>query len=138
MSQGARELAQRARTIEKEKKPIKSRDGSNLTIYCSKVNGLTVMQKDDTPGRSLTLLKLSADSPPAIIFSIEVTEGYELTCHLNATKVPVFKNRFDKRLTKYSQFKDILFMLEKYQPLFKAGGYKVFARDQETARIGYY
>ena len=131
VSQGARELAQRTRTIEKEKKADKIKGWIQFTKYCSKLNGLTVMQKDDTPGRSLTLLKLTADSPPAIIFSIEVTEGYELTCY-NATKVPVFKNSFEKRLTKYSQFKDILFMLENYSRCLKQEATKCL---QEIRRL---
>ena len=58
------------------------------------------------------MIKLSEDSPPSIIYSMEITERYEITCYWGATKIPVFKNSFDKGLTKYSQLNSMLSMVE--------------------------
>ena len=46
---------------------------------------------------------MSEDSPPTIIFSIEIEENFAVECYVNFTRVPAFKNTFQKRLIRYSQ-----------------------------------
>ena len=91
-----------------------SRNSQKLTQLLAGPNLLNIVtyRKDGNVARSMALIKLSEDSPPSIIYSMEITERYEITCYLSAAKIPVFKNSFDKRLTKYSQLNSILSMVE--------------------------
>ena len=112
MSQEAREGREQRRIQQELEEADTITDWAKFAQYSGILKDITDIPKDGNVSRSMTLIKLSKDSPPSIIYSMEITERYEITCYLRATKIPVLKNSFDKRLTKYSQLNSILSMVE--------------------------
>ena len=112
VSQEARSNAQEDIMTRKRLEDDEIRNWESFIGYCHKVRDLIVIPKQTTSPRSVSLLRLTDDSPPSIVYSIEITERFDIICYLSATKIPVLKNSFEKRLTKYSQFENILSSLE--------------------------
>ena len=74
MSQEAREDREQKRIQQELEEADTITDWAKFAQYCCILKDITVIPKDGNVPRSMTLIKLSEDSPPSIIYSMEITE----------------------------------------------------------------
>ena len=114
VSQEARENAQEEKLRQERLEADQICDWVSFIEYCHNLEELIVIPKQGSH-RSVSILRMSDDSPTSIIYSMEITEHFEVICYLSAKKIHVFKNSFDKNAL-YSQFDSIISSLEEQRP----------------------
>ena len=87
VSQEARSNAQEDIMTRKRLEDGEISNWESFIGYCHKVRDLIVIPKQTTSPRSVSLLRLTDDSPPSIVYSSEITERFDIICYLSATKL---------------------------------------------------
>ena len=99
--------------IEKRnKKDLENRDQiKDWNAFVEHCRGINLVRRESDTG--INLMKISNDSPPEVLFSIEISTDFKVTCYVKSSKVNVrnLSNAFNHKLEKYSQLNNIISVL---------------------------
>ena len=87
---------------------IVSHDWNAFVEHC---RGINLLRRESDTG--INLMKISNESPPEVLFSIEISTDFKVTCYVKSSKVNVRNliNAFNHKLEKYSQLNNIISVL---------------------------